>query len=111
MVRQTAYARAQLDALLVAYLTKGRYRAYEKLLDAIEQAAAAIAANPTGGLMHPSPYPGLGRWRLRWIKKHRYWFAWSMRRGDPVVTNVFFEASAMWRRGRVKPDAGDLMPF
>jgi hypothetical protein len=53
----------------------------------------------------------MARWGFRWIKVHRYWIAWSMARGYPVVTNVFFDTSAMWRRGRVKADEGDLQPF
>jgi hypothetical protein len=29
----------------------------------------------------------------------------------PVVTNIFYDRSAMWRRGRFKPNAGELLPF
>jgi hypothetical protein len=79
------------------------------LLKAIGEAAARIEADPHGGLPHPKPYPGMARWGFRWIKVHRYWFGWSMARGYPVVTNLFFETSGMW--ARVAADEGDEAPF
>jgi len=74
-------------------------------------AAAKIEAAPSGGGLYPSTYSGVSRWNFRWIKVHRYWFGWSMARGFPVVTNVFYETSAMWKSGRIKADAGDLELF
>ena len=77
------------------------------LIDAAQ--AARIEAAPTGGLAHPKPYPGMAKWGFRWIKVHRYWFGWSMARGYPLVTNIFFETSRMW--AHVAPDEGDEEPF
>jgi len=111
MIHQTLSAKAQLDALLDYFLEKERYEAYERLLESIEQAAAKIEAAPSGGGLYPSTYSGVSRWNFRWIKVHRYWFGWSMARGFPVVTNVFYETSAMWKSGRIKADAGDLELF
>lgn len=76
---------------------------------AINEASAKIQANPTGGLPHPRPYRGIAKWGFRWIKVHRYWFGWSMARGYPVVTNVFYDTSRMWKRA--KPDDGREAPF
>jgi hypothetical protein len=39
----------------------------------------------------------------------RYWLGWSMARGYPLATNIFFETSRMW--ARVAPDEGDEEPF
>ena len=32
--------------------------------------------DPRFWLTHPRPYPELARYGFRWIKLHRYWFAW-----------------------------------
>ena len=95
MIHQTLSAKSQVDDLLDYYLETERYEAYEYLLESIETAATRIEADPSGGVAYPPPYPGMRRWNFRWIKVHRYWFGWSMARGFPVVTNVFFETSAM----------------
>jgi hypothetical protein len=73
------------------------------------EAADLIEADPTGGVAHPKPYPGMAKWGFHWIKVHRYWFGWSTARGYPLVTNIFFETSRMW--ARVAPDEGDEVPF
>ncbi len=109
MIRQTVFARDQANDLFEFYLEKDREQAYENLLKAIAEAAALIESNPIGGSTHPTPYPGMAGWGFRWVKIHRYWFGWSMARGYPLVTNVFFETSRMW--ARVAPDEGDEVPF
>jgi hypothetical protein len=109
MVRQTVFAAEQAEALFDFYLEKDREQAYENLMKAITEAAAQIEAEPTGGLTHPKPYPGMAKWGFRWIKVHRYWFGWSMARGYPLVTNIFYDTSRMW--ARVAPDEGDELPF
>jgi len=111
MIHQTLSAKAQVDALLDYYLEKERYEAYEHLLESIEEAAARIETAPSSGAPYPSTYSGISRWKFGWIKVHRYWFGWSTVRGFPVVTNVFFDASARWKSGRVKADEGDLEPL
>jgi hypothetical protein len=96
-------------ALRAYYLGKERYEAYRNLMNAIRVAAERIEANPTGGVSHPTPYPGMSCWGFRWIKVHRYWLAWSMDRGYPVVTNVLFDTSNM--AANVAPDEGEAGPF
>jgi hypothetical protein len=51
----------------------------------------------------------IARWGFRWIKVHRYWFGWSMARGDPLVTNVFYDTSNM--SANVASDEGEEAPF
>jgi hypothetical protein len=109
VIRQTVFARDQASALFEFYLEKDREQAYENLLKAIAEAASRIEADPTGGLAHPKPYPGMAKWGFRWIKVHLYWFGWSIARGYPLVTNIFFETSRMW--ARIAPDEGDEEPF
>jgi len=109
MIYETLHAREQVRALRMFYLKKERYDAYRNLIEAIREARVRIDANPTGGAPHPAPYPGMARWGFHWIKARRYWFGWSMARGYPVVTNVFFDTSRMWMR--VAPDEGDEEPF
>lgn len=103
---QTNHARAQIRELRAFYLEKERYDAYRNLLDAIREASRQIEADPYGGAPHPKPYPRIADWGYLWIKVHRYWFGWSMRRGYPVITNVLFVTANMTRR--VAPDKGDL---
>jgi len=109
MIRQTLFAQDQAVALSEFYLRKDREQAFLNLRKAIAMAAAQIEADPTGGLSHPRPFPGMAKWGFRWIKVHRYWFGWSMARGYPLVTNIFFESSRMW--ARVAPDEGEEAPF
>jgi len=109
MIRQTLLASDQVKSLLDSYLERGRYAAYRNLLKSILDATEQIEAAPSGGASYPRPYPKMAKWGYRWIKVHRYWFGWSIRRGYPVITNVLFETSRIW--GRVEPDEGDEIPL
>ena len=109
MIRQTRHAREQADALLDHYLQNDYEQAYEKLVDAIAEAVALIEANPTGGATYPRPYPSIAAFGFRWIKVHRYWFGWSLIRGYPVLTNVFFDTAFI--EGRIQPDESDDLPI
>jgi hypothetical protein len=109
MARQTQFASDQTDALFASYREKKYYEAYRNLLKAISNAADSIEANPNGGQAHPTPYPEMETWGFHWIKVHNYWFGWSLARGYPVVTNVFYVTSGMW--DHVQPDEGDEEPF
>jgi plasmid stabilization system protein ParE len=96
-VRITATARAQYLGLVHRYLTDAprrpaRPQAAQRLIEAYAQAVEAIAEGPRTWLNHPRPYPGLARYRFRWIKIHRYWFAYRPD-SDPVITNILDEAS------------------
>ena len=105
-VYQTVHAQKQLRELRSFYLEKERYDAYRNLPDAIREARRRIGVDPGGGATYPGPYPRMAAWGYRWIKVHRYWFGGSMRRGYPVITNVFFVTANMPRR--VAPDKGAL---
>jgi plasmid stabilization system protein ParE len=96
-VRITATARAQYLGTVRRYLTitprrAARPQAARRLLEAYEQAVATIAEGPTIWFGHPRPYPRLAAYGFRWIKIHRYWFAYLPGQ-DPVITNVLDEVS------------------
>lgn len=109
MIRQTLFARDQAEALFDFHLENERPQAYRNLLTTIRIAASRIEAEPTGGSSYPAPYRGISRWGFRWIKIHRYWFAWSTARGYPLITNVFFDTSDIV--ARIAPDEGDELPI
>ena len=59
------------------------------MIESYDAALARIAADPRFWLTHPRPYPELARYGFRWIKLHRYWFAWHPVLVDNVT--VWFE--------------------
>jgi hypothetical protein len=65
-----------------------RPEAAGKLIEAYDVAVGRIAAGPRSWPTHPGPYPDLARYRFRWIKVHRHWFAYQPG-PSPVITNVF----------------------
>ena len=96
-VRITATARAQYLGIVRRYLTStprrpARPQAARRLIDAYGMAVAAIADGPKAWFSHPRPYPDLGSYGFRWIKIHRYWFAY-LPGSDPIVTNIFDEVA------------------
>ena|SRR5579859_930751 len=103
-VYQTLHAERQLREFRVFYLEKERYDAYRNLLDAVREAKRQIEADPECGTPYPKPYPRMADWGYLWIKVHHYWFGWSMRRGFPVITNIFYVTADM--PGRTEPDDG-----
>ena len=78
-----------------------RPAAARKLNEAYLTAIAQIAAGPKSSLSHPGPYPNLATFGCRWIKVHRYWFAY-VPGPDPVVTNILDEVADI--PGRASPD-------
>lgn len=105
MARLTVAAAAQFDALLDHYMRRERDEAVRLLRVAVGEALAAIDANPAAGRSFPGSYRGVGRWGFRWIRVHRYWFGYTIRDGDAVVTNILFETSNIPRR--VMPGQAD----
>ena len=96
-VRITATARAQYLGAVRRYLTTtrrhpARPEAARRLVEAYERAVTTIAEGPGVWFGHPRPYPGLASYGFRWIKIHRYWFAYLPGQ-DPVITNVLDEVS------------------
>jgi plasmid stabilization system protein ParE len=108
MIRQTLSAERQARALFRHYIEKDRPAAHRNLAAAIRIAARRIASAPHDGAPFPHPYPGMARWEFRWIKVHRYWFAWSTAKGYPVLTNILHDESDMPRR--IAPDEPDDIP-
>jgi hypothetical protein len=65
--------------------------AARRLIETYDAALARVEAGPRLWLTHPGPYPELARYGFRWIKLHRYWFAW-LPGPPPVITNILDEA-------------------
>ena len=92
----TDTAREQYLGMVGRYLRAAPHRparpdAARRLIETYDAALARIAADPHLWLTHPGPYPELARYGFRWIKLHRYWFAW-LPGPPPVITNIFDEA-------------------
>lgn len=105
----TQHAVVQVEALLDHYLGDEKYEAYSNLLAAVENARDRIEADPDRGKRYPSNYPTMARWRFLWLNEGSYWFGWTDARGYPVITNVFYETTRMWRR--VMPDDGESTDY
>lgn len=93
MIRLTLTAGQQFDELLDHYFRLDREEAVDLLLAALREALARIEANPADAAAFPAKYRDAARWGYRWIKVHRYWFAYSDHRGQWVVTNILFETA------------------
>ena len=92
----TDTARAQYLGMVGRYLQAALHRparpdAARRLIETYDAALARIAADPRLWLTNPGPYPELARYGFRWIKLHRYWFAW-LSGPPPVITNILDEA-------------------
>ncbi len=66
--------------------------AARKLVETYDAAVEQIASGPRAWLTHPRPYPDLVRYGFRWIKLHRYWFAYQPE-SSPIITNIFDEVA------------------
>jgi len=88
-----------IDQLLQHYIRLERDEAIVNLRLAVSDALAAITAAPEVGKPFPPPYRRIARWKFRWIKVGRYWFAYVVPDGaEAVVMNVLFETSNIPRR-------------
>ena len=76
--------------------------AARRLIEAYDDAVRQIEAGPDRWLTHPRPYQALADYGFRWIKVHRYWFAYAVSQ-PAVITNIFDEAGDM--PGQVSADA------
>ncbi len=77
MIRYSAEAIDQLDALRIHFVTKNRVEAALALDAALERAERQIEMRPEAGLPAPRPYPEVTRSDRRWLKSGRYWIACS----------------------------------
>ena len=71
-----------------------RPAAARRLIEAYADAVQQISVGPKSWFTHPRPYPALAQYGFRWIKVHRYWFAY-VPDTDPIVTNILDETSDM----------------
>ena len=97
MIRYSARAIDQIDALRLHYIKKVRLEAAMALDRALEQAEQAIGLQPEAGLSAPRPYPDLARPGLAWFKAGRYWITYSLTT-PPVILGVFYETANIPRR-------------
>jgi hypothetical protein len=105
----TEAARLQYLDMVGRYLQAMAHRparpdAARRLIETYDVAVGRIAGDPDVWVAHPRPYPDLARYGFRWIKVHRYWFAYEPG-PSPVITNIFDEAGDMPRHiDRVRTD-------
>ena len=104
MVRLTLTAGQQFNKLLDHYIRLDRPEAVDRLVASLGDALASIEVDPADGLAFPAAYRDAARWGYRWIKVHRYWFAYSDHRGQLVVTNILFETADIPGRIAAKDD-------
>lgn len=103
MVGITEQAQAQYQQLVQWHLGKDRPQAARNLEAAYDAAVERIESSPAVFLAFPRPYPSLARYNFRWIKEHRYWFAFvDHEEHGLVITNVFDETADM--PGRISED-------
>jgi len=93
VIRLTLTAGQQFDQLLDHYIRLDRPEAVDRLVATLRDALASIEINPADGTDFPATYRDAARWGYRWVKVHRYWFAYSDHRGQWVVTNILFETA------------------
>jgi hypothetical protein len=92
----TGAAQAQYLGMVSRYLRAMPHRpprpdAARKLIETYDAALEQIASGPRFWLSHPRPYPDIARYGFRWVKIHRYWFAYQPG-PSPVITNIFDES-------------------
>ena len=110
MIRLTLTASRQIDELVDHFVAKRRDEAIENLNAAARSAYRDIEHAPLAGRPYPTPYPDLRRLGFLWLKVHRYWFGYSLAKGYPVVTNVFYESADIPSRVAAEDDETLLDP-
>ncbi len=92
MVRLSSSAQKQYLDLIDHFLERGYDQAAEKLNDAVDQARLTIGQRPSLGRDFPSVYANLVWPNVKWVKVHRYWFAYTTDR-DPVIFNILWDSA------------------
>jgi hypothetical protein len=93
MARLAVEARQQFRELLDHFLAKGWGSAALRLERSVTEALARADDPRTRWLPAPRPYPHLADGRLRWVKIHRYWVAYTIEKGEGVVRQVLDETA------------------
>ena len=100
MARLTLEAERQVNELAEHYLRKDRIEAVLRLSDAVEAAIQAVDNPSASWLSFPRPYPELAVEGFRWIKQHRYWFAYTADAGETLIHHVIYDRSDIVNRVR-----------
>lgn len=95
MIRLSAEAEAQLNALLTYYDALDRPEAMYRIRATLVKAAARIEASTSPFFDAPRPYPTLKRAGWTWPKEGGYWFAFSTFADSFVIPALFHEAADM----------------
>ena len=93
MVRITATAKAQLEALEDHYAKLGRDQAVIHMTAAVAGAVRRIEVQAGPFWPAPRPYPDLAMYGWRWLKEARYWIAFADTPDGDTITGVFFETA------------------
>ena len=99
-VRISSTAQKQYLDLIDYYLARGYDQAAERLNDAVDQARLAIGLRPLAGRDYPAVYANLIWPNVKWVKVHRYWFAYTTD-GDPIIFNILWDSAEI--PGRAEP--------
>ena len=101
MIAVSPEASAQIAALELFYVEKGRSQALRNLAHALAEASLIITNAPESGSAAPLPYPELAAFGLSWLKRGRCWIAFAVAGPDgPRIAGVFFESDDIPNRMR-----------
>jgi plasmid stabilization system protein ParE len=100
MVRLSSSAQKQYLDLIDHFLERDYDQAAEKLVDVGDQARLTIGERPSQGRNFPSVYANLVWPNVKWVKVHRYWFAYTTD-GDPVIFSILWDSADI--PGRANP--------
>ncbi len=98
MIALTPEAAAQVEALERFYIRHQRPQALRNLGHALAEASLLILNAPDRGLPAPRPYPDLATLGFLWLKRGRYWIAYTS--AGPTITGIFFETNDISSRLR-----------
>ncbi len=93
MVRITATAQAQLEALERHYAKLGRDLAIIRMVEAVAMAVARIEEQAGPFWPAPRPYPDLAEFGWQWLREGRYWIAFAQMVDGHAITGIFFETA------------------
>jgi plasmid stabilization system protein ParE len=99
-----------LDELVEHYIARERDQAIVNLSRALDVARARIEGDTGGGRLYPTPYPNVARWRFRWIKVHRYWFAYAVGEDRLIITNVLHDTANIPQRVEAEDEEAPFQP-
>lgn len=93
MIRLSAGAQAQVEALERHYAEIDRDVAALRMSEAIERAGARIEEQIGPFLLYPRPYPAILVDNWKWLKEARYWIAFEPVFDGYMITAVFYDTA------------------